>query len=72
LGKSKKIKIGDLVQVVGASDSTLSGKMGVVTNVSVSLNPSWVSHDESVYEVLIEGMRHTIHSSARNIRLEVL
>ena len=72
MGKDKKIRVGSLVQVVRASDSGLAGKMGIVTNVSISLNPSWVSHDEPVYEVLIDGEHYTVHSSARNIRLEAL
>lgn len=72
MGKAKKIRVGSLVQVVRSSDSELCGKMGVVTKVSVSYNPSWITHDEQVYEVLIDGVHHTVHSSARNIRLEVL
>lgn len=72
MGKSKKIRVGSLVHVVRASDSELCGKVGVVTKVSVSLNPSWNTHDESVYEVLIDGVHHTVHSSARNIRLEAV
>lgn len=72
MGKTKKIRVGSLVLVVRAADSELAGKTGVVTKVSVSLNPSWNTHDEAVYEVLIDGAHYTVHSSARNIRLEVV